>query len=202
VSGLKIFRACFSRATPVLAGLLGYLTADVATRGLVATAEARTCRSPGPAPRWARLASRMSERDRLAMTAAVIAAHRVATRERVLPPLARLLGGVACRAAFADLVRRPRPPETWWRSEPEGWSFPSRHTTHAVLMAGTLLDELAVLPPTASGAVVVGVGALVGASRVRLGVHWPSDVVAGALSGAVWLRLTRWTVRTGRRRAV
>jgi undecaprenyl-diphosphatase len=60
------------------------------------------------------------------------------------------------------------------------YSFPSGHTLHAVnftLLAGTCEPLLfAVLAPFA---------ALVAASRVVLGLHYPSDVLAGALLGVM-----------------
>jgi undecaprenyl-diphosphatase len=59
------------------------------------------------------------------------------------------------------------------------YSFPSGHTLHAVsftILAVVSFPELAwLLAPFA---------ALVAASRVILGLHYPSDVVAGALIGA------------------
>jgi undecaprenyl-diphosphatase len=59
------------------------------------------------------------------------------------------------------------------------YSFPSGHTLHAVCfttLATARVPELAV--------VVVPFALLVSASRVVLGLHYPSDVVAGALIGA------------------
>jgi undecaprenyl-diphosphatase len=60
------------------------------------------------------------------------------------------------------------------------YSFPSGHTLHAVnfmLLAGAFESRLVlVLAPFAL---------LVAASRVVLGLHYPSDVAAGALLGAV-----------------
>lgn len=126
------------------------------------------------------------------MTGAVLAVvgRRIRRRDNPVVPVAVLLGGVAVRAVFADAVRRPRPPQAWWRAEPHGWSFPSRHTTHGVLTAGMLLDEIDPRPGAAAG-VLAGVGfvAVVGASRVRLGVHWPADVLGGVLTAILWRRL-------------
>jgi len=59
------------------------------------------------------------------------------------------------------------------------YSFPSGHTLHAVsfsTLVTTSFPELAVL--------VVPFAALVAASRVVLGLHYPSDVLAGAAIGA------------------
>lgn len=88
------------------------------------------------------------------------------------------------RSRLAQQIDRPRPPEQWWREQPHGSSFPSRHTTYAMLLAG-----LAV--PTPSGeALVIGTGMLVGSARLRLGVHWPTDVLGAVLATDLWWRLT------------
>lgn len=59
------------------------------------------------------------------------------------------------------------------------FSFPSGHTLHAVVftwVALTYFPQLAVL--------LILFTVLVGLSRVVLGLHYPSDVMAGALLGA------------------
>jgi undecaprenyl-diphosphatase len=61
---------------------------------------------------------------------------------------------------------------------PDEFSFPSGHTAAAFVMAtvaGAFFPEMLV--------VLVPLAALVGMSRVYLGVHYPSDVLAGALLG-------------------
>ena len=65
------------------------------------------------------------------------------------------------------------------------YSFPSGHTLHAVcftLLGVEAFPELAV--------VLVPFALLVAASRVVLGLHYPSDVVAGAVIGAGLAELT------------
>ena len=60
------------------------------------------------------------------------------------------------------------------------FSFPSGHTAAAVVMA-TLLTTL--LPPLMP--LFFGWAFLVGLSRVYLGVHYPSDIIAGTFLGLI-----------------
>ncbi|MGH8238897.1 MAG: phosphatase PAP2 family protein [Steroidobacteraceae bacterium] len=65
------------------------------------------------------------------------------------------------------------------------YSFPSGHTLHAVSFTTLAVDsfpELAVL--------LVPFATLIAASRVVLGLHYPSDVAAGALIGAALATLS------------
>jgi membrane-associated phospholipid phosphatase len=104
------------------------------------------------------------------------------------------------KGAFA----RTRPPAgAMLVAPPSGLSFPSGHATAALLFYG-LLALFAVLDTTLGGwqkALMVtsalGAAFLVGVSRVYLGVHFPSDVVAGwavavVLVGLGWGALTVW----------
>lgn len=100
----------------------------------------------------------------------------------------------ALNFALKRIVRRKRPTESRVRvlrliREP---SFPSGHVMFYVSAFGFLVAAaLANLRPSALRRGIVAVGAsliaLVGASRVYLGDHWPSDVVAGYLFGGLYL---------------
>jgi undecaprenyl-diphosphatase len=64
--------------------------------------------------------------------------------------------------------------------EPDRFSFPSGHATASLAVA----LSYAVAFPLLAGPLVL-LALLVGYSRVRLGVHYPSDVLAGQLLAAV-----------------
>jgi membrane-associated phospholipid phosphatase len=85
----------------------------------------------------------------------------------------------------------------------QGFSFPSGHSSGAVVAYGMLAYvAMRFLPPRWHLAAVLVAAALafsIGASRVFLRVHFASDVIAGFASGAAWLavcvtsiELTRW----------
>ncbi len=95
------------------------------------------------------------------------------------------------------LVRRRRPSSprrpTLIRT-PRSTSFPSGHAATAFAFATGASAELPVLAP-----VLVPLAGAVGYSRVHTGVHYPSDVAAGAAigvgSGLLATRLPLWVCR-------
>ena len=91
--------------------------------------------------------------------------------------------GVAARRAMAVRVNRQRPPKSWWHVTPDGPSYPSRHVAWFCLGAGAMTAQLPAPVSQPAWVVVAASTALVAFSRVRLGVHWPSDTLAGALVG-------------------
>ncbi|MEU5071900.1 phosphatase PAP2 family protein [Streptomyces asoensis] len=122
------------------------------------------------------------------------------SRQRALAAalcLGCLGAGQALRYTVMALVGRPRPPLPDWATHASGWAFPSGHTTTAALTAGLLIIAVRVRGPRAGTplTVVIGCwGALVGLTRVYLGVHWFTDVVGGWLFAAGWLGLCLWAV--------
>jgi undecaprenyl-diphosphatase len=70
-------------------------------------------------------------------------------------------------------------------------SFPSGHAASSMIFYLTL--ALALAPPRQRRAwalAAILVSLLVGASRVMLGVHWPSDVIGGWSFGLLWVLVT------------
>jgi membrane-associated phospholipid phosphatase len=113
---------------------------------------------------------------------------------------------LAVDVAAKSLVARPRPPLGWHAVVVSGYSFPSGHALLSlgiVLLIGRLAHRRGLLPAGAGARWAVGVptGVVllgIGASRVVLGVHYPSDVLAGWLLAvlvvaAVALVDTAWT---------
>ncbi|WP_255250144.1 phosphatase PAP2 family protein [Rhizorhabdus dicambivorans] len=80
--------------------------------------------------------------------------------------------------AMKEILVRPRPPLVGRLAEVSSHSFPSSHA------AGTLLTWLAlaiVFPRLRPWSLpfALAMAAAIGWSRIALGVHWPSDVLAG-----------------------
>ena len=111
-------------------------------------------------------------------------------RGAVLVVVARL-GELASTTAVKDLLARPRPTLVDPVDHAAGYSFPSGHAAGSAAVYGALL--LLVLPRAArwARALLLAAGTLlicaVAASRVLLGVHYPSDVAAGMALGLAWV---------------
>ena len=125
-------------------------------------------------------------------------------RARTWRPLLLLVGAYAgalvLQRTIKVLTQVPRPPATDAVGAFSGYAFPSGHATDATAVYGMLGVLLATALPRRSAkatvwtAAVVVVG-LVGLSRIYLGAHWLTDVLAGFAIGAAWssslLALTR-----------
>jgi undecaprenyl-diphosphatase len=101
------------------------------------------------------------------------------------------VGGMVLTGLLKDFFQRDRPPLILHLAPAINASFPSGHATLSAtvyLTLGALIAHFAqrrrVRAYALSAAVLLAL--LVGCSRVYLGVHWPTDVLAGWCVGSAW----------------
>ena len=106
-------------------------------------------------------------------------------KEGFLVLIGRLMGLIIGNGIIKNLVARQRP--CWLNSDfqllignPKDYSFPSGHTQASVI-AATILT----MSHKKWGIVVIPLAVLIAFSRLYLYVHFPSDVLAGAVIGLI-----------------
>jgi undecaprenyl-diphosphatase len=140
----------------------------------------------------------------LAVSYLLLQRHRGAALRLVLG----LIGAVGLSEGLKAVFERERPPVAYQAVETLNASFPSGHallSTVFYLSLGTLVAQG--LKRRREKAWVLGsavaLALIVGLTRVYLGAHWLSDVLAGWCVGAAWamsLWLAAWALeRWGRR---
>ncbi|WP_141101023.1 phosphatase PAP2 family protein [Roseateles aquatilis] len=154
----------------------------------------------------------LGNRDTLIAIAIVVTLGLLWRKRRglALGWLLAMIGNALLNPTLKQVFERARPVHpTHWLTE-EGFSFPSGHSSGTVVVLGMLAYLAVRLLPrrwhVPAWVAAAGLAFSVGASRVFLRVHFPSDVLAGFASGAAWLavaiasvELARWSHR--RRRA-
>jgi membrane-associated phospholipid phosphatase len=128
----------------------------------------------------------------------VVALALLARRRFVLAGLLIVAwgGAILLYTLTKDFVHRPRPPSDIWLTDVgKTTSFPSGHAVQSLatflalgMVAGAWRSTLT--GPGRVLALVLAAG--VGWSRVYLGVHWTSDVLAGWLIAAAWIAVAVW----------
>jgi membrane-associated phospholipid phosphatase len=119
--------------------------------------------------------------------------------------LAALLGITMIGMAALDFLlklafHRPRP-VAFFGPSPSSYSFPSGHAFGALCFYGVLAAIFAARTPGKAGKSCIWIVAavliaMIGLSRIYLGVHYPSDVIAGYCAGAVWVAAVAFLDRT------
>ena len=110
--------------------------------------------------------------------------------------LSVIFGFLVTNVLLKNLVARPRPfavinALTPLIAKPTDFSFPSGHTTVSFAVALVIARML----PKKYGVPAVILAALVAFSRLYLGVHYPTDVLAGFVVALVGSTLAVWIVR-------
>jgi undecaprenyl-diphosphatase len=111
------------------------------------------------------------------------------------------------RQILKELFHRHRP-ELWATISENSYSFPSGHALGSVIIYGVLVYGMVQARPRWSPILWGSYGmlvAVIGFSRLYLGLHWPTDVLGGWVFGAMALLglirgqegLLTWFVRLG-----
>ena len=102
-----------------------------------------------------------------------------------------MAGALALDVSLKHLFHRVRPP-AYFVPQPQTYSFPSGHALGSfcfyMLLAGLLTARMRnLVGRVAIWTVAALLVAAIGFSRIYLGVHWPTDVVAGYAAAAFWV---------------
>lgn len=113
------------------------------------------------------------------------------SRKIALVVFVAALGALVFSNVLKEILDRPRPDLVSHGTRVYTSSFPSAHAMQAATTYLTLGALLARVQRRRNiklyiMSVAISITFLVGFSRVYLGVHWPTDVLAGWTAGAIW----------------
>ena len=124
----------------------------------------------------------------------IVLAFLLAQRHRHAAALLGLsmLGALALNETLKLHFHRARPMVPWSIGDEHTFSFPSGHSLFSCVLYGTLAYLALHRPVSTKRRVAVLAPALllplgIGLSRIYLGMHYPTDVLAGYTVGVVWL---------------
>lgn len=136
----------------------------------------------------------------------LLAAYFHVGRQRywLLATIVVLPGGMLLNVLLKYVFQRSRPSFDDPLLTLSSYSFPSGHTANAALLYGLLACWLVVNHRSLGARMAIILGAclmvaLVGVSRMYLGVHYLTDVMAAAAEGCAWLAVCITAISTLRR---
>ena len=158
--------------------------------------------------------TRLGDTATLSALSVVVAAALLLRRRHwlALAWLLAVCGNALLNTTLKAGFARTRPLHEGGLVQAEGWSFPSGHSSGAVVVYGMLAYVLLrSLPPALAWRVSLPLVLLatatafsVGCSRIFLQVHFATDVLAGFASGTAWLAVCvasiEWASHYGRSR--
>jgi undecaprenyl-diphosphatase len=127
----------------------------------------------------------------LVVTVAALFLYLTRHRYSALLLMVAVSGGVVLNQILKYWFQRPRPTIIEWETHATSLSFPSGHAMSSIIAFGAVALLVSRLEPTRLMRRLTWLGAAglilgIGFSRVYLGVHYPSDVVAGYTVGLAW----------------
>lgn len=138
----------------------------------------------------------------LTLITVIIAGYLVVLRRRAtaLFVIAAAVSGSLLGTLLKGLFQRPRPDVVAHLVDVSTTSFPSGHAMNSAIIYLTLGGLLARTHADRRIRIYIMTVAIlltliIGSSRVFLGVHWPTDVLAGWTVGAMWALLCSWIAR-------
>ncbi len=128
----------------------------------------------------------------VAVVVAVLAWRRLLPIIAVIAVLVAWWGELLAVTLTKAVVQRPRPPEAVRVVAAHGWAFPSGHAANATVVFATGAALVTIFVRNRIWRILAGVLAvlaiaLVGFSRIELGVHWTTDVGASVVWTTCWL---------------
>ncbi len=108
-----------------------------------------------------------------------------------------MLGGALLNMTLKLAFKRTRPVPFFNLSPPETYSFPSGHSLMSACFFGALAALLTARIKSRRVRVIIWIVAtamflLIGLSRIYLGVHYTTDVIAGFTAALIWVLMIRF----------
>lgn len=118
---------------------------------------------------------------------------------------ATMIGASALNVTLKLAFKRNRPVPFFDLLPPESYSFPSGHALTSACFYGAFAAILAARMKSRRARILVWIACsttfvVIGLSRIYLGVHYTTDVIAGFAAALIWILVVRFVEMTLRRR--